>query len=55
VATVVLREGARAGPEELRAHVAERLAPHNVPKAVAFADRLPRTPSGKLKRHELRS
>src|SRR4051794_27415224 len=53
VATVVLR--ADASPEELRAHVAARLAPHNVPKAVSFAESLPRTPSGKLKRHELRS
>jgi len=55
VATVVLRPGADAAPEELRDHVAARLAPHNVPKAVAFAETLPRTPSGKLKRHELRS
>jgi O-succinylbenzoic acid--CoA ligase len=54
VATVVLRDGAQAAPGDLRAHVAARLAPHNVPKAVAFADVLPRTPSGKLKRHELR-
>ena len=53
VATVVLRDGARADPEELRAHVAARLAPHNVPKAVAFADVLPRTASGKLRRHAL--
>jgi O-succinylbenzoic acid--CoA ligase len=55
VATVVLRPGAQAGPEELRAHVAARLAPHQVPKAVGFAETLPRTPSGKLLRHALRS
>src|SRR3954468_7970869 len=55
VATVVLRDDAIAGPEELRGHVAARLAPHKVPKAAAFATTLPRTPSGKLKRHELRS
>src|SRR3954447_26600809 len=53
VATVVLRSAATEA--ELREHVAARLAPHKVPKAVGFAEALPRTPSGKLKRHELRS
>ena len=55
VATVVLRDGAAVAPDELRAHVARRLPPFKVPKAVAFADSLPRTASGKLRRHELRS
>src|SRR5439155_4089553 len=53
VATVVLRAGASATAEELRAHAAGRLAPYKVPKAVAFADALPRTPSGKLVRRAL--
>ncbi len=53
VATVVLRDGATAGPEELRAHCAARLAGFKVPKAVEFADGLPRTPSGKLLRRQL--
>jgi O-succinylbenzoic acid--CoA ligase len=53
VATVVLRNGATAGPEELRAHCAARLAAFKVPKMVQFADRLPRTASGKLLRREL--
>jgi O-succinylbenzoic acid--CoA ligase len=53
VATVVLRPGAAAGADELRAHAAARLAPYKVPKAVAFADELPRTPSGKLLRGRL--
>jgi O-succinylbenzoic acid--CoA ligase len=52
VATVVLRDGA-ATAEELRAHVAARLAPFKVPKEVRFVERLPRTPSGKLVRREL--
>ena len=42
-----------AGADELRAHCAARLAPYKVPKAVAFADVLPRTPSGKLRRAAL--
>ncbi len=53
VATVVLRDGMRADAETLRAHVRERLAPFKVPKAVAFAAALPRTPSGKLLRRDL--
>jgi O-succinylbenzoic acid--CoA ligase len=53
VATVVLRSGASATADELRAHAAERLAAFKVPKAVAFADALPRTTSGKLLRGRL--
>jgi O-succinylbenzoic acid--CoA ligase len=53
VATVVLREGPPVTPEELRAHVAGRLAAFKVPKLVEFAEGLPRTPSGKLLRRQL--
>jgi O-succinylbenzoic acid--CoA ligase len=53
IATVVLRDGAIAGPEELRAHCAARLAGFKVPKAVRFAEQLPRTASGKLLRRQL--
>jgi O-succinylbenzoic acid--CoA ligase len=53
VATVVLRDGSDVAPEELKAHCAARLAPFKVPKAVHFAERLPRTPSGKLLRRQL--
>jgi o-succinylbenzoate---CoA ligase len=54
VATVVLRDGAQATPEELRAHAAAALAAYQVPKAVALrAEPLPRTGSGKLLRRAL--
>ena len=53
VATVVLRDGAHAGADELCAHAAARLAPYKVPKAIAFAEALPRTASGKLLRSRL--
>lgn len=53
VATVVLHDGCRAEAEELRSHVAAHLARFKVPKEIAFAQRLPRTPSGKLLRREL--
>jgi O-succinylbenzoic acid--CoA ligase len=53
VASVVLREGADAGPEELRAFCAERLAGFKVPKAFEFVPGLPRSQTGKLLRREL--
>jgi O-succinylbenzoic acid--CoA ligase len=51
VATVVVR--ADVSEDELRAHCAARLAPFKVPKAIRFADALPRTRSGKLVRSSL--
>ena len=51
VATVVVRE--RVGPDDLRGWCAARLAGYKVPKAIAFAETLPRTASGKLLRREL--
>ena len=53
VATVVLRDGLAVTPDELQAHCAARLAGFKVPKAVWFAEGLPRTPSGKLLRRQL--
>jgi O-succinylbenzoic acid--CoA ligase len=52
-ARVVLRAGASASADELRAWAAGRLAGYKVPKAVEVADALPRTESGKLLRREL--
>jgi o-succinylbenzoate---CoA ligase len=53
VARVVLRDGLEADPEDLRAHCASRLARFKVPKAIEYAEELPRTPSGKLLRRRL--
>jgi fatty-acyl-CoA synthase len=54
VAFVVLREGAAATPGELLRFCAERLAEYKVPRAVELVDDLPRNPSGKVLKRELR-
>jgi long-chain acyl-CoA synthetase len=56
-AFVVLREGFTASEaldQELRNFVADRLAHHKQPREVRFVDAIPRTPSGKILRRELR-
>ncbi len=58
-AIVVLREGDYApSPElvrELQEHVKRETAPYKYPRIVDFAQELPKTASGKVKRAELRS
>jgi acyl-CoA synthetase (AMP-forming)/AMP-acid ligase II len=53
-ALVVCRPGARLEPEELIAFARERLAGYKLPRSVDFVDDLPRTPSGKVMKRELR-
>jgi len=54
-AIVVASPGARLDEAQLRAHCAARLARYKVPKQVVLTvEPLPRTPSGKLLRRELR-
>jgi acyl-CoA synthetase (AMP-forming)/AMP-acid ligase II len=53
-AFVVLRPGATARPDELREHCRTRLARFKVPARVEFIDELPRTPSGKVLKRNLR-
>ena len=56
-AVVVLRDG-HAGSDdlarELQDHVKRLTAPYKYPRIVEFADALPKTPSGKIRRAELR-
>jgi long-chain acyl-CoA synthetase len=54
-AVVTLKPGAEATEEELRAHVAERLAAFKVPVEIRFwRETLPRNPNGKILKSELK-
>ncbi len=56
-AIVVLRDGGTPSEElarELQEHVKGQTAPYKYPRIVEFADELPKTTSGKIKRAELR-
>ena len=54
VAFVVLRPGASASAEELIERCGTQLARFKVPKDITFVDELPRNPSGKVLKRELR-
>jgi acyl-CoA synthetase (AMP-forming)/AMP-acid ligase II len=54
VAYVVIRPGSTVGAEALDRFCAERLARFKSPKAFRFVDELPRNPSGKVLKRELR-
>jgi fatty-acyl-CoA synthase len=55
VAFVITRHRAsQASPtDEIEAHLRQHLAPYKLPKRVEVVDELPRTPYGKVKKHEL--
>jgi fatty-acyl-CoA synthase len=54
VAIVVRKPGAPLDEPEVLAHCVARLAGFKQPKAVVFVDALPKNPSGKLLKRELR-
>ena len=56
-AVVVLRDGHEPGEalaRELQEHVKSETAPYKYPRIVDFAAELPKTPSGKIRRAQLR-
>ncbi|WP_243769761.1 class I adenylate-forming enzyme family protein [Amycolatopsis acidicola] len=55
VVAVTLRDGARPAGGELRAWLAQRLARYHLPTEIRIVDELPRTPSMKVSRPEVRA
>ncbi|HRI19067.1 MAG TPA: benzoate-CoA ligase family protein, partial [Burkholderiaceae bacterium] len=53
-AFVVLKAGATATEDELKAFVKERLAPYKYPRVIEFIAELPKTATGKIQRFRLR-
>ena len=54
-AAVVLRAGAEVGADELRAFCRARIAGYKVPRAIEFLPELPKTGTGKISKHLLRT
>lgn len=54
IAYVVTIPGSEASSESLRAHCGERLAKFKVPDSIEFVEELPRTATGKIRKHTLR-
>jgi fatty-acyl-CoA synthase len=54
VAVVVVKAGQTLSKEAVHSHCAAHLAPFKVPKDIVFAEALPKNPSGKLLKRELR-
>jgi acyl-CoA synthetase (AMP-forming)/AMP-acid ligase II len=53
-AIIVLKEGEVATPQDIIDHCRGRIAAYKIPKSVDFIDELPRNPSGKILKKELR-
>jgi len=53
-AFVVLKPGAQATEDDLKAFVKDRLAPYKYPRAIEFVADLPKTATGKIQRFRLR-
>ncbi len=53
-AFVILKPGAAATEEDLKAFVKDRLAPYKYPRFIEFVDDLPKTATGKIQRFKLR-
>ncbi len=55
LAAIVLKPGAQASADELRAHLEPRFPKYWLPDAFVFVDIIPRTSAGKFKKTELRA
>jgi fatty-acyl-CoA synthase len=55
VAAVVIRDGATVDESALIGHCRDHLAGYKTPKQILFVDALPKNPSGKLLKRDMRS
>jgi long-chain acyl-CoA synthetase len=53
-AAVALKEGAAVSEDELQAHVKEQVAAYKYPRLVWFVDELPKGPTGKILKREIK-
>jgi len=53
-AFVVKKDGATVAEDDIKGYVREHLARYKVPREVIFLDELPRNPTGKILKRELR-
>jgi fatty-acyl-CoA synthase len=51
---VVKKEGSDLDEDTIKKHVRDQLAKYKVPREVVFLDELPRNPTGKILKRELR-
>jgi fatty-acyl-CoA synthase len=54
LAAIVLKDGSRATPDELRGYLAKSFRKWQLPDAFVFVDSIPRTSVGKFKKSALR-
>jgi long-chain acyl-CoA synthetase len=54
-AMVVLKDGAEASEDEIRAYAKERVAAYKYPRRIWFSDELPKGPTGKILKREIKS
>ena len=53
-AAVVLRPGSNTSAEDLRAHVKSQIAAYKYPREIWFLDELPKGPTGKILKREIK-
>ena len=54
-AMVVLKDGAQASEDDIRAYAKERVAAYKYPRKVWFSDELPKGPTGKILKREIQT
>ena len=53
-AFIVLEKGAQVSENEINNYCEEKMAKYKIPATIIFVDEIPRTPTGKILKRELR-